>query len=112
MFFCSARKAKVDEIKEKLEKLMQSASLVEQRTLYDRAVFWAAVKVQQDKRDSVNQVLTVRAALWAASRLRGAAHARVAGLVSACRFRQPVSCWQQEEGWATVLGAEPGADGK
>lgn len=59
---CSARKAKVDELRQKLEKLLQSATLVEQRVLYDRAVFWAAVKVQQDKLGVIKQVLEVRAA--------------------------------------------------
>lgn len=60
LLYCSARKAKVDELQQKLEKLKQSASLVEQRMMFDRAVFWAAVKVQQDKRDKVKQTLEVR----------------------------------------------------
>lgn len=60
---CSARKAKVDELRQKLEKLLQSATLVEQRVLYDRAVFWAAVKVQQDKLGVIKQVLEVRGVL-------------------------------------------------
>lgn len=53
----------MDELRQKLEKLLQSATLVEQRVLYDRAVFWAAVKVQQDKLGVIKQVLEVRGVL-------------------------------------------------
>ena len=58
----SARQQKVTELKSKLQKLQESASLVELRTTYEHASIWAGVKALQANTDSVRQLLEVRAA--------------------------------------------------
>jgi hypothetical protein len=67
---CSARKAKVDDLRSKLQKLQEAASLVEQCTLFERAALWAQVKKQQADLDGLKFKLEVRlincvAAAWA-----------------------------------------------
>lgn len=57
---CSARKAKADDLQTKLQKLQESGSKVEQRAMYESAVCWAAVKLQQEQADKIKAVLEVR----------------------------------------------------
>lgn len=57
---CSARKAKADDLQAKLQKLQESGSKVELRAMYENAVCWAAVKLQQEQADKIRVVLEVR----------------------------------------------------
>lgn len=52
------------ELKEKLQKLQQSAALVAQRVLYERAGLWAVVEGVQLQYDQNKEVLEVG---WAVS---------------------------------------------
>ncbi len=49
----------MDDLRSKLQKLQESASLVEQCNMYERAVFWAQVKKQQAGLDKLKESLEV-----------------------------------------------------
>lgn len=50
----------MDDLRSKLQKLQESASLVEQCTLFERAALWAQVKKQQADLDGLKFKLEVR----------------------------------------------------
>lgn len=54
------------ELKEKLQKLQQSAALVAQRVLYERAGLWAVVEGVQLQYDQTKEVLEVGLAVFGA----------------------------------------------
>lgn len=76
----SERKQKLVDVKKKLEKLQQSATLVQQRTQYERATVWAAVKCQQNQLTIFNQQLEVSVCCYGDTPLAGRGHVSVLAL--------------------------------
>lgn len=73
----SERKARVDDLRGKLHKLQQSATLLEQRTLYERATAFATVKVAKEREAELRDKLEVRAGQEAAEKGRANSWVRV-----------------------------------